>query len=169
MFLPRPPHHRAGGSVPGGSPRIGKRDPEILERDQTLLTRPLIGHRELRGIRPRQMPRSVRPAPRRDGLPLPYSQLQQVTDPRPASSPLYPKAHADTAPKPWIDLRYRPVVLADPEIPHPTSKVVRQLRQAGPHRNTPADHDTCTQVLADQAQEPLVGHASPETVRCVTR
>ncbi len=54
-FLPHPPHHPACGSAPGGSPRIGKRDPEILEGDQALPSQPFVGHCELRGpIQPRK-------------------------------------------------------------------------------------------------------------------
>lgn len=102
-----------------------------------MLTQPLIGHRELRGIRAGQMPRSVGAAPRRDRLQFAHVQLQQVSDPGPSTSPLYPEAHADSPTGPLIDLRNRPVVLADPELPHPTLQIVRQLGQAHTHRNAP--------------------------------
>ena len=79
---------------------MSKRDPEIFDGDQALLSQPFIGHRELCGVGAREMPRSVGAAPRRDRLFPAHTHFQEVTDSCPASAPLYPVAHPHTASDP---------------------------------------------------------------------
>jgi len=116
---------------------MSKRDPEVFKGDQSLLSQPFIGHRELGGVGACQMPRSVGAAPSRDRLLSAHALCQEVPDASPAPTPLHPIAHPHPAAKPRIDLRNRPVVLTDPEVPHPPPQIVRQLCQTMGHRDAP--------------------------------
>jgi hypothetical protein len=101
------------------------------------LCQPSIGHRELRSLGARQVPRSTGATSRQHSVILGDAHLQKVADPRSGSAPLYPVAHSDPAANPLINLRKRPVVLADPKVPHSTPKVAAQFRQATTHRHAP--------------------------------
>lgn len=84
----------------------------------------------------RQVPRSAE-LPRQHSVILGNAHLQKVAGPRSGPAPLHPEAHSHPAANPLINLRNRPVVLADPKVPHPTPKVAAQLRQATTHRHAP--------------------------------
>ena len=102
---------------------MSKRDPEVLDGDQALLCQPSIGHGELRGLGARQVPRAAGATPRGYRVVLGHTHRQEIADPRSGSAPLHPVAHPDPAANPVIDLRNRPVVLADPKVPHPPAQV----------------------------------------------
>ena len=163
-LFPRPPHHPACGSAPGGSLKLPGRSrvmslhPQFFDRYETLIFQPLVGHTVLGGQPAGHGPRtaSVQSCP--DGCSKLDTQFQQVPNLGAAPPPLFPIAKPHPAPDPAVYFRDVAVAFGNAEVPHPAAEVGRQPVQPVLHGDEPASSG----VLLDAAAELLVRLVGPE-------
>ena len=98
--------------------------PQIFDRQQTLILKPLIGHARLGGQRAGEPPGAFPAhADRNSGSQI-RSELCQLTNLGATVTPLFPVAHAHPAAQPVVYFRDWSIMLRFPKVAHPAAQVL---------------------------------------------